>query len=200
MRAAMLTDRVDVDVVGDVVVDIDDDGDLDVNPESETRAEPRVDAVLRARRTQATTDPRSRRRRRQSPRRRPRPGQRQRDGSLARLLFIAICGCTAASPDPGYGALLQVPAAQFRPGPFPGATCGPVSTSGTTSHPSIVIGRLHETVHGVFDGPARAAILGVSGTDGTWIVAAGPPDTDTPGSATLKTLFGVSRDTAPGPI
>lgn len=117
-----------------------------------------------------------------------------------RAWLVLVAACTGATPDPGLGAMLQVPGAQFRPGPFPAPTGGPDAGSLVTTHPSVVIGRLHEKLHGILDGAARAAIVGVAGVDGAWIVPAGPPDVDTPGSATVTSLFGLARATTPGPF
>jgi hypothetical protein len=115
-------------------------------------------------------------------------------------LVVLACGCDAASPDPGYGALLQIPGAQFRPGAFPAATGGPAALSVITTHAAVVIGNLHEKLHGVLPGTARAAIVGVTGEDGAWIVPAGPPDVDTTGDATVTATFGLARDAMPGPF
>jgi hypothetical protein len=117
-----------------------------------------------------------------------------------RAAIVLVCACTAASPDPGYDAFVQIPGAQFRPGPFPAATGGPTALSVVTTHPSVVIGRVHEKVHGILGTGARAAIVGAHGTDGSWIVPAGPPDIDTPGFPTITSLFGLARDATPGPF
>jgi len=118
---------------------------------------------------------------------------------MRRLAMLAACSCSGASSDPGYDALLQVPGAQFRPGLFPDATGGPAALSATTTHASLVIGRIHEKIHGVLDAGARAAILGIFGADGAWIVPAGPPDIDTPGFPTTTATIGIARDAEPGP-
>lgn len=128
---------------------------------------------------------------------RPRP--RDNAPVHALLLFLA-CGCDAASPDLGYGTLLEIPGAQFRPGPFPTATGGPATQSAVTTHASVVIGLVHEKLHGVLDPSARATIIGVAGADSAWIVPAGPPDVDTPDSATVTAAFGLDPHAVPGPF
>ncbi|MDB4956583.1 MAG: hypothetical protein JWO36_4152, partial [Myxococcales bacterium] len=116
------------------------------------------------------------------------------------VVMLAVCACDAASPDPGLGAALQIPGAQFRPGPFPKPSGGPAALSAVTTHQTVVIGREHERLHGILGSRATAAIVGIDGADGTWIVPAGPPDIDTPGSPTVSFGFGIARDSAPGPF
>jgi hypothetical protein len=41
-------------------------------------------------------------------------------------------------------------------------------------------------------------VIGIDGIDGTWLIAAGPADLDTPGLATAKATFGVHEDFVPG--
>jgi hypothetical protein len=117
-----------------------------------------------------------------------------------RTALILVCACTAASPDPGYDAFVQIPGAQFRPGPFPAATGGPTALSVVPTHPSVIIGRVHERVHGILGQSATAAIIGAQGTDGSWILPAGPPDVDAPGFPTVTAIFGLARDATPGPF
>jgi hypothetical protein len=121
-------------------------------------------------------------------------------GRLLHVALVALVACDGASNDPGYGAILQIPGAQFRPGRFPRPNGGPATLTATTAHASVTIGRVDESLQGVLEGGAQAAIVGIDGADGTWIVPAGPPGVDLPGSATLSTLFGLGRDTAPGPL
>src|SRR2546427_8640359 len=97
----------------------------------------------------------------------------------AALLFLAGCW-TTASPDPGLGDAIFVDGAQFRPGGFPAASGGPAVLSLQTAHQMIVIDQNREPLHGVLDPAAQAAIVGVPGARGAWIVHAGPPDIDTP--------------------
>ena len=120
---------------------------------------------------------------------------------LLGLLLGAVLGaCDAASPELGYDAVLQIPGAQFRPGPFPAPTGGPDAVMVSTTRGRVTIGELREKLHGALAADARAAILGLTGTDGTWIVTAGPPTFDTPDDATIDATYGVRDDTPPGPI
>lgn len=117
----------------------------------------------------------------------------------ALLLLVAACA-DVASGSPGLGDLLYVDGAQYRPGPFPGATGGPSVAQAVTSHSTIVIGTNRETVHGVLDPDARAAIVGIAGARGAWIVPAGPPDVSTPGQPSLQATFGLGAALGPGPF
>jgi hypothetical protein len=114
------------------------------------------------------------------------------------LLLLSLAACDAASSDPGLGAPLYVEGGQFRPGAFPAASGGPATESVQTLHATVVVDENREAVSAVFDGTTRAAIVGLAGEDGAWIVPAGPPDFDTPGKATLHASYGVS--VTPGPI
>ena len=80
------------------------------------------------------------------------------------LLLALVTACDAASPDPGYGTLLQIPGAQFRPGPFPAATGGPEALSVTTTHAMVPIGHVGEKLKGTLAGAAHAAIVGLPST------------------------------------
>lgn len=115
-------------------------------------------------------------------------------------IIMAIAGCNAASPDPGLGARLHVQGAQFRPGPFPANDGGPATLSITSHHSEITIGRLGEPLRGVLELSARGAVIGIDGSEGSWLIAAGVPDLDTPGLATARALFGVTDEFPAGPF
>src|SRR5262245_49035637 len=117
-----------------------------------------------------------------------------------RALALFGVGCSAASPDPGLGAMLQVEDAQFRPGAFPADEGGPATVALTTRHSEIAIGALDEPMRGVLAPAATGAVIGIDGVEGTWIIPAGPPDFDTPGQPTAKATFGVGDGFPPGPF
>ena len=125
---------------------------------------------------------------------------------MRRALLVVACGACAgcgdlASSDPGLGAPLYVTSsagAQFRPGVFPAASGGPATQSVQTLHATVVIDQDRETVSAVLDPSAHAAIVGLAGQRGTWIVPAGPPDFDAPGQATLHATYGLT--VTPGPV
>jgi hypothetical protein len=106
-----------------------------------------------------------------------------------------MAACTGdASPELGLGDLLLVDNAQYRPGAFPAATGGPDVTSAQTAHSTIVVGSHREPLRGVLAPAARAAIIGIPGARGSWIVPAGAPDTDTPGEPSVHATLGFSPE------
>lgn len=109
------------------------------------------------------------------------------------LACIALAGCMAASSDPGRDAALYVAGGQFRPGAFPAATGGPAALSLQSLYPAIVIGQDRQQLTAALEPAAHAAIIGLAGEPGTWIVVAGAPDVDTPGQATVHATVGVDR-------
>lgn len=111
----------------------------------------------------------------------------------ALVLAAALAGCTAATSDPGRGAALYVEDAQFRPGAFPAASGGPAALSLQSLYPTIVLGEDRQQLTAALDPAAHAAIIGIAGEPGTWIVVAGPPDVDTPGQATVHANVGVDH-------
>ena len=118
----------------------------------------------------------------------------------AAWLFPALaCGCgVTASSDPGIGKALFVDGGQFRPGAFPAASGGPAVLSLASAHATVVIGENREALNGVLEPAARAAIVGIDGTRGTWIVPAGPPDVDTPTDASLHARYAITDALGPG--
>ena len=115
------------------------------------------------------------------------------------LVLIVLAGCAdLASSDPGIGAPLHIDHAQFRPGGFPAATGGPTVQSIQTLHATVIIGENRETVSATLDANATAAIVGLDGYRGTWIVPSGPPDFESPQFASLHAGFGL--DVTPGPV
>ncbi len=109
------------------------------------------------------------------------------------LVLVLVTGCVAASSDPGRDAALYVQGGQFRPGDFPAPTGGPAALSLQSLYPAIVIGQDRQQLNAVLDPAARAAIVGIAGEPGTWIVVAGSPDIDTPGYPTVHATVGVDR-------
>src|SRR5262249_34178483 len=64
----------------------------------------------------------------------------------------------------------------------------------------IVAGENREPLHGVLDPSATAAIIGIDGRSGTWIVPSGPPDIETPSDASLHAIFGLNEAFPPEPF
>ena len=118
-----------------------------------------------------------------------------------RALVLVLAGCfETASSDPGTGDLLHVDGAQYRPGAFPAASGGPSVASARTTHATIAIGEDRERLAAVLAPEARAAIVGVVGARGSWIVPAGPADLDTPGQPSVHATFGLGPALPPGPF
>ncbi len=118
----------------------------------------------------------------------------------ASALLVALAACDAASSDRGLEAVLEIQGAQFRPGPFPADEGGPATLALSTRHPTVIIERVGEKAIGTLEPAARAAVFGIEGYDGTWIVPAGPPDLSAPGLPTATALFGVRDGIEPGPF
>lgn len=115
--------------------------------------------------------------------------------------LLVLAGCADhASAELGLDALLQVDGAQFRPGAFPADEGGPAATSVVTQHSTILVGRVGESVRGVLGPTAHAAVIGIDGVPGAWIVPAGVPDIDTPGQPTASATFALADDFPPGPF
>ena len=116
-------------------------------------------------------------------------------------VWFILAGCMeGASSDPGYGALLYIDGAQFRPGAFPAAHGGPPVESAQSGAQTIVLGGNHESLRVVLDPAAKAIVAGIPGARGTWIVPAGAPDFDTPGQPNVHATFGVDAALGPGPF
>lgn len=119
----------------------------------------------------------------------------------AAVVVSLLAACTdAASSNPGLDAILQVPGAQFRPGPFPADEGGPDALSIRTRSTIVRIDRLDEQVRAVLEPAARGAAIGIPGVDGAWIVAAGVPELDTPGLPSARADFGVTSALPAGPF
>lgn len=116
------------------------------------------------------------------------------------LGLVLLGACDAASPDPGLDAVLEIPGAQYRPGPFPSDTGGPAVVGVATRHSTVVIERVGEKAIGALAPSARAAVFGIAGYDGAWIVPAGPPDSSAPELPIATALFGVRAGIEPGPF
>ncbi|HTR55960.1 MAG TPA: hypothetical protein VMJ10_35030 [Kofleriaceae bacterium] len=118
---------------------------------------------------------------------------------MAVTLLSSACWTTASS-DTGYGNAIYVDQAQFRPGEFPDATGGPPILQLYTEHATVLLGENREALTGVLDPAAHAAIVGIVGASGTWIVPAGPPDLSTPTDASLHATFGLADSLGVGPF
>lgn len=122
------------------------------------------------------------------------------------LASLAACH-DGTSPELGLGELLQIEGrgVQYRPGPFPEDEGGPDAVDLQTMQVNITSGRLRNTFDGTLESGARAFVVGVAEredapSDGTWLLPAGIPDFETPGSPSAKATFGVREEFPDGPF
>jgi hypothetical protein len=117
-----------------------------------------------------------------------------------RLGLLLLVGCNAASSQLGLSDVLQIPGAQYRPGPFPEDHGGPAASQLNTTHAAIAIDHTHEPVEGILALNARSGIFGIVGVDGAWIVPASPPDIETLGMATVRANISLTPGMPTGPF
>ena len=116
-------------------------------------------------------------------------------------IVLVLAGCSdGASADLGLADLLRVPDAQYRPGPFPAPTGGPTSATVALGRPFAVRGGTREQLDGQIDVDSHAAIVGLVGTEGAWIIPAGSPDTFDPHEVTIATSYALTQDAPLGPF
>ncbi len=117
-----------------------------------------------------------------------------------RAWLLLLIGCNAASSQLGLSDVLQIPGAQYRPGPFPEDHGGPPAAQLDTTHEMIAIDHTHEPVAGFVALNARSGIFGIVGVDGAWIVPAGPADIETTGFATVSANISLTPAMPTGPF
>jgi hypothetical protein len=96
--------------------------------------------------------------------------------------------------------VLEIQKAQYRPGPFPTGDGGPAALALATRHANVLLERVGERATATLEPAARAAVYGIDGYDGAWIVTAGPPDLSAPAFPTANVSFGVRAALPPGPF
>lgn len=117
------------------------------------------------------------------------------------VALLALLGaCDAASSDPALDAIFRVESGQFREGPFPADEGGPATVAVATLSTRVEIAARTEQVRGVLEPTARAAVIGIEGFEGTWLVPAGVPGLDTPGFPVATAVFRLTEDFEPGPF
>jgi hypothetical protein len=119
---------------------------------------------------------------------------------VSATLLLVIAACDGASNDLGYGALIQIPGAQFRPAAVPPDAGGPPIAAVQSTHTTVAIDSVDEIIRGVLGPGSTSVILGVEGDDASWIVTAGPPDFDTPDNPSFKVRAAFSAALPPGPF
>jgi len=117
----------------------------------------------------------------------------------ALLLVLAGCGASA-TPDPGLAALIQIPGAQYRPGPLPAPSGGPDALQLRATHAAVPIGELRERIRGTLGAGTRAAVIGLAGGDGGWVLPAAVPGFEAPDAPTVAATIGLADEFPPGPF
>jgi hypothetical protein len=116
------------------------------------------------------------------------------------IVLLALAACDGASNDLGYGALIQIPGAQFRPSAVPGDAGGPPIAAVQSTHTTVSIDSVDEIIKGTLGVGSTAVIVGVEGDDASWIVTAGAPDFDTPDNPSFKIRAEFAASLPPGPF
>ena len=119
------------------------------------------------------------------------------------LLVAALAACTdAASAQLGLDDVLQVPNAQYVPGPFPAANGGPPTVQIVPMYATTLIGATADpdVIDGLLAPDATGAIVGVAGFDGSWIVTAAPPGIENPDNPTIAPTLSLADDFPLGPF
>lgn len=113
--------------------------------------------------------------------------------------LLLLCGCQAASTDPGLDANLQVAGAQFVPGAMPETSGGPNVRQANVSNYHVLPGAHDQPFLGTLDENATAVAIGLAGDQGYWVVVAGVPDTLTPTLPTFQVEMSFASTLAAGP-
>jgi hypothetical protein len=114
-------------------------------------------------------------------------------------VVLWLAGCSAASPDPGRDAELQIAGAQFTPGAMPGDGAGPKVLNLDVSLFTVQPGATGQPLLGTLDTTATAVAVALDGDRGWWSFLAGVPDVNAPTLPTFTTEMSFARTIAPGP-
>jgi hypothetical protein len=95
-------------------------------------------------------------------------------------LLVVLAACSAASSDPGLGAVLRVDGAQYLPGPQPDQSGGPDVASVANPRTQVTPGEIDKPFAGTLAPGGTAVIIGLDGDPGSWIVTASPPTIQAP--------------------
>jgi hypothetical protein len=115
-------------------------------------------------------------------------------------LAILLVACSAASPDPGRNASLQIEGAQFTPGKMPADGAGPQVMSLHVSAFTVAPGAIAQPLLGTLGPTATAVAFQLAGDRGWWLAIAGVPDTDSPTLPTFNERMSFARTLAPGNV
>ncbi|HEX4473845.1 MAG TPA: hypothetical protein VH142_02140 [Polyangiaceae bacterium] len=117
--------------------------------------------------------------------------------SLGFALGVTGCGLSAPS-DPGLEAELRVEGAQYYPGSMPDADRGPSVVSTNLPDSQAAVGELDHPFTGALDASATAALVGLVGDAGYWVLVAGSPSIAAPGFPTFDASMDFSPTMDPG--
>jgi hypothetical protein len=112
--------------------------------------------------------------------------------------LLLLAGCSAASPDPGLDAELQVAGARFNPGAMPGDGSGPKVLNLDVSAFAVLPGATAQPLLGTLDATATAVAVQLAGDRGWWLLLAGVPDVNSPTLPTFMTQMSFARAIPPG--
>jgi hypothetical protein len=126
---------------------------------------------------------------------------------LARTASVAIAcaavitaACTSAATDnPGTAATLQIPGAQFYPGPMPpGSPTGPQVAAIVVVNSFVRPGEVDYPISGAVGPAGTAAAVGLRGDVGYWILPAGLPNVAMPDDPSFAATAAFSSSIAAG--
>jgi len=109
-------------------------------------------------------------------------------------IIAALAGCGGAPSDPGLFADMRVAPASFVEGPIPGENGGPAVVAVDLATNQVRAGQIDKPLRGSLGREATAALLGLAGDRGYWIVQAGLPDVTTPDFPTFDVALSFSPE------
>jgi hypothetical protein len=131
--------------------------------------------------------------------------------SRAVLVVAVLAACdSSASSQLGLDNLMQISGAQYVPGPFPQPSGGPATVQVVPTYGTAIVGSMcsnnpctaadQEVINGLLDPGATAAVVGVQGVDGSWIVTAGFPGVTAPNNPTISPTIELADNFPIGPF
>lgn len=111
---------------------------------------------------------------------------------------VLLCGCDAATTDPGLSASFRVAGAQFVRGPMPAPGDGPKVIAFNPSRNAAPQGDTELHLSGAIETSANGVAIGLVGDTGYWTLPAGLPDVTVPNALTFDVNAALARDAAPG--
>jgi hypothetical protein len=115
-------------------------------------------------------------------------------------ILLPLAACDAASSDSARDAMLQVPDAQWRPGPLPDPAGGPDVVLFEGLRPTVIVPTVGEPLHGAAGPGATAVAVMMDGDAGAWLYPAGAPSVELPTSPSFDRRVGFAQTIPLGPI